>query len=176
MLTRLKRHVNTIILILLYTVGIQIVSQSILYSKIDELENSNIQNIDLFLFVINLLIVIFSVLFIFFQSCLYKIFLVFFQFDKTISFMRNFSHVLKGTMPFVIVCLIYEWFPIKGNAFELLNQTFINTVNVIVTNAIYVIFLKRDLEISAGKAFIIGCMLVFFNLLFITISKFFISY
>lgn len=174
MIKGLKNNINTIILVLFYTVGIQIVTRSILLSRVSELENTSVQNIDMFLFIINLLIVIFAVLLIFFQSCLYKIILIFFQFEKNISFMRNFAHVLKGTTPFIAVSLIYELFSENGSLFELLNQPIINSLNVLATNTIYVLFLKKDLEISAFKTFMLGSLLVILNLLFTTVGSMFI--
>lgn len=166
---RITKIVPTITFILFYTIGIQIVIQSTLENYYIEIEEFDIANIERFYFIINLLVTTLSVIGVFLQSCLYKIFLTFFQFGKEISFQKNYEHLLKGSLPFVISAFILDIF--NYDVLIFMNNPIFVFLNVLITNSIYMFFVQLDLNLRRIDMFIVGTIIIAFNLFFITIGS-----
>ncbi|PEM15272.1 hypothetical protein COI51_12780 [Bacillus toyonensis] len=163
-MNNLMKKARGIILFLSFVLATQLISQSVLLNKVGEINQmGNIDNVPRFLFIMNLVITIVTVLLVFFQSIVYKFLLYFFQFDKKITIFKSFSYMLRGYIPFILFTVICYAINGKEGINLFFTTTWFKVINLFVINVIYVYFVQQNLKFNIKQSFIFGAMVIFLN-------------
>ncbi len=157
-------------LVLLYCIGSFIVIQAALFESMKDFEEEIIiANPDRFNFIISIFAVAISALGVFFQSCLYKVFLTFFQLERSITFTKNFKFLLIASLPFIMTSL-FLYIAMNDDLLLVMTNIIFIFVNIFITNIIYIMLVKFELNLPSKHAAIIGMIIIVFNVFLIAIG------
>ncbi|KZM56334.1 MULTISPECIES: hypothetical protein [Aeribacillus] len=169
-----KLKANEKILLILFTLwyllSIQFISQYMIMNQGSVIYEKNIFKTKEIMFVfLNFVIMIFSIVFLFFQAFIYRFIILLFKPQKYPSIFSSFFYLMIGYLPFSITIIITNFIH-QEYVYNISTNIYAKIFITIIVNVIYIFIIVKKNIIDSKKALLLCMFLIVINALVLFIN------